>query len=161
MKGVFPKHFHPHIPKAFVRPSDTWARVCPQHAPCLLVMRHHCIFAVFNVPFRTGEYLFRGDQQLVGVLQAPPAHATAVKNQHMPELGQRLVSVAPELRQPEGFPENPVCFRKIGIPPPFPFFNDGNGVSFFGKPQCGDASPEPGADDDIIVVCCIVHCYCI
>ena len=53
--------------------------------------------------------------------------------------------------EPEIFPELPVGFGEIFIVVAFAFFENENGVAFFGESHGGDASPEARADDDEVV----------
>ena len=106
------------------------------------VMRHHVLFAVLDAPFRPLEHLVRRHQQLVGIDQAAAAHAAAMKNENMLQLGQHLIAVTTQWGSHMYFRVFQLVLGKSSCLPALAFFQHGDLIALFGKPQGRNTAAE-------------------
>lgn len=92
-----------------------------------------------------------GNFEHVGVAQTSAADARAVQDHHAFEDADLQNAVRADGGEPEIFPVLPVGLGEIFIVEAFAFFEDEDGISFFGEAHGGDTSPEARADDDEVV----------
>ena len=124
-----------------------------EHPSCLIDARRQLLGPVGDArPFRRIEELLRRDIQRVRIDMRAAADTRATKDQHVVQRLDPLDPVQLCRGKPQEVRQIPLGPRNVFVLPTPAGLKDANPVALFRSTQRGDASTEPRADDQHVIV---------
>jgi hypothetical protein len=157
-RGLVERLPSPHVDRDLLQdPVDVGRHVRvandAEHPSRLIETRRQLVGPIGDAgPFRRVEELLRRHIQRVGIDVRAAAHARARQDEHVVQRFDSLDPVQLRRGQPQEMRQIPLRLRNIFVLPTPAGLHDANPIALLRGTECGDASPEPRADNQHVVV---------